>query len=271
MKLQKEVIINALKSNGFENVEATTVVKNSIEMEAITYRPEGSNIGVNAYLEDYRTEAEAIDNMTKLFRKPIPNFSIDSVNYSQLTARIYENGNAGTDLVRPFNDLEICLAVRLGNDEESESSFKLTKNLLNHYGLDEEEAFKVALENCHKESETHHVNKLLSKLSGMSEDHLNQMFGQLPMWILTNNRQVFGAIEITNTEALSDLAEFVGDDLWILPSSIHEIIAVPVSLGEPEGLRMMVGEVNQTEVKAEEVLSKTVYRFNRDSKTVTIA
>ena len=266
MKLQKEVIIKALENEGF-HVEVNTVTKNGIEKEALCYRPEGSNVGVNAYLEYYETEAEAIEDMKKLFSKPVPTFDISTIDKSQLTARIYAFGKSGTDLVRAFNDLEICLAVRVDTDADGEASYKITRSLLEQYGLDEDEAFEIALANSHKESETHSIAKLLSKMSGLPAS----TFEGVPMWVLTNHSSVFGAIEITNTEALADLAEFVNDDLWILPSSIHEIIAVPVSLGEPEGLRMMVGEVNQTEVKAEEVLSETVYRFNRDSKTVTIA
>lgn len=49
-------------------------------------------------------------------------------------------------------------------------------------------------------------------------------------------------------------------DLYILPSSIHEIIVLPVDFRDDvTGLKDMVNTVNQTQVLPEEFLSDSVY------------
>ena len=74
-----------------------------------------------------------------------------------------------------------------------------------------------------------------------------------------------------NIEALEASADFYNSDLWILPSSLHEVIVVPSNLGDAEIFKGMVECVNAEEVKAEDKLSDNVYRFNRSTKTITIA
>ena len=46
-------------------------------------------------------------------------------------------------------------------------------------------------------------------------------------------------------------------DLYILPSSVHEVIAVSSDMGSPEMLAQMVVEVNMQEVSLDERLSKS--------------
>lgn len=60
-------------------------------------------------------------------------------------------------------------------------------------------------------------------------------------------------------------------DFYILPSSIHELLAVPVSTAEIEELRQMVKEVNDNEVAPEEILGYEVYRYNRETGEVEVA
>ena len=59
-------------------------------------------------------------------------------------------------------------------------------------------------------------------------------------------------------------------DLYLLPSSIHEFLALPANSLEPEALEKMVKQVNRTEVATEEVLSDTVYFYDRKKKKVSI-
>ncbi len=63
----------------------------------------------------------------------------------------------------------------------------------------------------------------------------------------------------------------LGSDLFILPSSIHEVLLLPDTGNEDSGeLKKMVSEVNRSYVAAEEVLSDTLYRYDRAGKRVVI-
>ena len=71
--------------------------------------------------------------------------------------------------------------------------------------------------------------------------------------------------------ALEELSETIGSDLYILPSSVHECIAVSTELGDPETLAEMVQEVNGSQVAPEEQLSDHVYHYDANTKEITLA
>ncbi len=72
-------------------------------------------------------------------------------------------------------------------------------------------------------------------------------------------------------DALSGLAEQMGTDLFILPSSVHEIIAVSTDMGDPESLAQMVQDVNGGQVSPEEQLSDHVYRYDAAARNISLA
>ena len=70
---------------------------------------------------------------------------------------------------------------------------------------------------------------------------------------------------------LHELAESLESDLYILPSSVHEVIAVSSDMGSPEMLAQMVVEVNMQEVSLDERLSNQVYHYDKDLRKLTLA
>lgn len=95
------------------------------------------------------------------------------------------------------------------------------------------------------------------------EDH------SIPMHVLTNQQQYFGAACILYPGVLKQISENFEDDLYILPSSVHEVILLPVSMAErPFELAQIVREVNLTEVAQDEILSDSVYRYSQESDKV---
>ena len=262
-------IINALANKGFENVTATSVVKNGVTFEGFIYRPEGRKTGVTAYTDGCKNDSEAIARCATLFSKPIPDYDnvLDDFDKSKLIARIFAKGNSGSDIARPFLDLEICPYYVVSNDDDGISAFKLNSKLLDFTGMDVNSVIDTALANSFTDCTVNSIAEVLSELSGMPAS----TFDGVPLWVITNASKIGGAINLTNTDALSDLADKLDSDLYILPSSINEVLALPVNSGTPDILRQMVGEVNSTEVTAEEVLCENVYRYDRDTKTVAIA
>lgn len=91
------------------------------------------------------------------------------------------------------------------------------------------------------------------------------------MWIITNNKGVSGAVNMIFEKNLHELSKGMGDDLYILPSSIHEVIAVPASMGDPEELAEMVLQVNTDVVDVSERLSNQVYHYDRDARKLSMA
>lgn len=83
-----------------------------------------------------------------------------------------------------------------------------------------------------------------------------------PMTVLTTREQVNGAGVIFCDEVLRKIREKIGN-FFVLPSSVHEVLVVPVSEGiDRTELEEMVKAVNRDEVAPEDRLSDQVYLFD---------
>lgn len=263
-------IIEALTAKGF-NPEVTEVIKNGVTLTGIINKPENATCCPTVYI-DGLDDDEAIRACEKGFTMAIPKALetdigeiFDNPDTTKFKARLFGKGKSGSNLVKPFLDLEICVVYDLGG-----ASFKISKQNAEKMGISEQNLFLTALENSYADFKTDNIGLMLKKMGfdlGMDFDEAMLP----PMTVITTNSLYCGAIHLTNTKKLKELADKLNDDLYILPSSLHELIAVPVSLGKVEQLRQMVSEVNQTEVSETELLSYSVYRFNRDTEKVTLA
>lgn len=92
----------------------------------------------------------------------------------------------------------------------------------------------------------------------------------MPVYAVTNQWKLGGAVAMLFSEELLYLARFLRTDLYILPSSIHELIVVPTYIERPEELAEMVKEVNRTQVRPEDRLSDNAYLFCRRHGLITI-
>lgn len=93
----------------------------------------------------------------------------------------------------------------------------------------------------------------------------------IPFLVLTNNRRYLGAACILYAGLLAEFAQKRKENFYILPSSVHEVILLPESrVGRQEKLIQMVEEVNRTQLAPEEVLSDTVYYYDRISGKISI-
>ena len=90
------------------------------------------------------------------------------------------------------------------------------------------------------------------------------------MYVLTNQDKQYGAATILYENIISDFAKKNNSNIYILPSSIHELILVPGnSLVPKEGLNDMVKEVNATQVPIQEILSDHAYIYNICDDSIT--
>jgi hypothetical protein len=149
-------------------------------------------------------------------------------------------------------------------------------------GLTEEELFLAATENTKRllPVKIQSMNEIMMGMmmaEGMPKEIAEEMFSSMSpqdaptMWIITNDRGVNGAVNMLYDENLQHLAKELKDDLYILPSSIHEVICIPASMGDPKVLAEMVQEVNATVVSLEERLSNQVYHYDKDLRKLTMA
>lgn len=93
----------------------------------------------------------------------------------------------------------------------------------------------------------------------------------LAMYVLSNKKQINGAGCILYNSCLEEFAAWQKVDIVILPSSIHEVLLIPVKYDiDYQELQKMVENINLTEVLSEDKLSDHVYRYDLNKKKVYI-
>jgi len=100
-------------------------------------------------------------------------------------------------------------------------------------------------------------------------DEMNGLKKDIKMYVLSNKARINGAACILYENILDKFARKMKRDIYILPSSIHEVILVPANKGVIKSeLSCMVREVNIEAVDEGEVLSDHVYLYRRDIKQI---
>ena len=93
----------------------------------------------------------------------------------------------------------------------------------------------------------------------------------IPMYVLSNEQRYFGASCILYPNALKEISQKFADSLFIVPSSIHEVIIIPASYTEDANeLSEIVHDVNVSEVAQDEILSDSVYFYDQNTEQLSI-
>jgi len=91
------------------------------------------------------------------------------------------------------------------------------------------------------------------------------------LYMLSNDIRTNGAVVMFYTDCLNDFAMQRDSDIYILPSSIHEVLLLPQKDGiSARYLRSIVEDVNSSVVSDEEILSGHVYRYLKDEGRIVI-
>ena len=109
--------------------------------------------------------------------------------------------------------------------------------------------------------------EVLHERAEMEYAYMFPKMEEVPMHILTNQKQYLGAATILYNNILQDVADFMKEDLIILPSSIHEVIVLPYSVAiDASDMANMVKDINRSVLSEEEILTDSVYRYSREKQ-----
>lgn len=94
--------------------------------------------------------------------------------------------------------------------------------------------------------------------------------GIVPLLVITNQARMDGAATMLYDGALDTACDLLQtDDIYILPSSRHEVLALPGQEScSVSDLLDMVRHINASEVKDEDLLTTQVYRYTRGQELV---
>ena len=159
-------------------------------------------------------------------------------------------------------DFAQIVFMKIGETPESGYA-RVDNSMLAAFGIEEDELYEAARTN------TEANGFVFKPLSEVLDPVLDT--GDNPLFLVTNNECVYGAAALAFPEKIEGYEKQIGEKVFILPSSIHEILLVRKSCADdPESLAMMVREINSTQVADEDVLTDSVYEVV-DGKIVKAA
>ncbi len=182
-----------------------------------------------------------------------------------------------------FLDMAVTFHILLRQDEEGIGSVRITNQLSDTWDLDAEALFALAKANTKRifPQKAYSMTSMMKRLLDFEKNGESQTgfdMGSAGLnaqadepYVITNSNGINGASVILYTDILKEIGSFLGEDYYLLPSSIHEMLAIPASapMDEKE-MHEMVEEVNKSCVVSEEILSDSVYRYDCKADTIRI-
>lgn len=183
----------------------------------------------------------------------------------------------------PVEDLAVTYHIQMAEGEDGIGSIAITKEMMELYGIDLATLHEQAMSNMEKISPTviKPIGEILMDLMvpdfmrehGASEaEAQNNVETVIPenvsgLLCVTNNRGINGAACIVSPDVQQRLAETIGGDYYVLPSSVHETLVMPKTEGiNCAELQSMLRMVNTETVSEDERLSDHVYEYNAEKR-----
>ena len=266
------------------------IPKNNHTMKGITVKFDNISMAPTVYPDFYYQdwkEGQPMDEIVSGVRTEImrtapelSHFSIKNMNRESAVNHLYaavvgyENNKEWLQSIphQRIADLAVFAKWKFDNaDRDSVVASKVTGPLLAHLQLTKEEALKIAKTNTARSAKFESMDTVMKNMmvdDGMNRELAEMMFPDqsTPLSVLTNESGIDGAALIACPEVLKAVQKEIGEDFYILPSSIHEVLVLPKTYTDDvEDLKQMVSSINEAEVEPEDRLSDNVYEFDGHS------
>ena len=229
---------------------------NGLLLHGISIYAPGSIMAPTIYIDGYIQNGYSVeqicDEVTEIYEEngikdmPKPDFE----DFSKICGKIcmqLVNAEKNRELLeklphRIVHDMAVIYYILLGRDAQRTAVVKITNDLAALWGVDEEELNRYARHNT--KSLLHVTVTPLQRIlfetkedrdarrRAASTEELMMEIVQDPDWqmyIMTNKQNYYGAVNILYQDVLKIVAEKLNANLYILPSSVHEVLIVPES------------------------------------------
>ena len=258
---------------------------NGVVLHGITIMSEGSNVAPTIYLEkwyeEYKEGEDIDDIVAEVIRLGSKEGNVESIDisffkdYEEVKTKLaYKliNADMNEQLLkevphRKFLDLAIVCFCDVAFDGIGDASILIRNEHLKVWGIEAEVLIEDAMKNMQVLFEVEFIN-MVDVLKELYSNPDNMLDIQIPMWVLTNKRRLYGAGALLYDNQLEQIAEKMQGDFIVLPSSLHEVIITPIFDRDIAYLAEMVQEINESQVLLEERLADSVYIYHRETKSL---
>ena len=276
------------------------VVKNNdLHLDGLTILSEQCNISPTIYLNYYYKQylhgmslSAIYEDILLRYKCYSPKTSVDIrffTDFGKVQDNIvfklinYERNKSLLQNVPHFRylDLAIVFNCLVHFDPNNYGTILIYHNHLDFWHVTADDLYALALENTPRllgydlQNMAQVIETILSDdtsvVLGSHSDDMIDGDNMLPMYVLSSKTKFNGAACLLYHNLLADIAAKYDSDLYIIPSSIHEVLLIPSSTSTSHAkLSAMVREVNATQVLKEEILSDHVYYYSKDTGKLTM-
>ena len=302
-----EKIVEGLKARLKNNLEfdlRTIVKSNDCSRNVLIIQEPNDSVGKTVCLDDmFKAYQEQNVTIEMLVEELVPICEMKTPNFVELddTKCLLEkmqdfdylllNGNITLKLINrsmsekylegkayvEFLDLAIVFCMVIKTSETEIGTIVIPEEITKDWNVSLNQAFEKVLEVIEKENSIVRMTmydfmadmiKDFSELEEL-EDYVTP---SKEMYIQTNQQKNYGSLTLLYKDNLLKFCEEMGwSSFYIIPSSIHELILIPITEEtNEENLKNMIVEVNATQISDEEVLSNNLYSFNKDTNEIRI-
>lgn len=270
---------------------------NGVVLSGLTVTQDDSNISPTIYLNDYYYEyengratlASVVNDVLDIYNRNKVNRTVDMrsfLNYECVKERvIYKlvNTEKNKELLEDvphveFLDLSIVFQYLIADESFGTATILIHNAHLKLWDISMDELYKAARYNTQKlqKYEIKDMKEVICEImqsENPEEFNLEQCMAELsnsvPMYVLSNKNRVEGAACMIYPELIRDFADAAGTSFYIIPSSIHEVLLLPAdNIDESEEIKSMIREINDSQVKLEEILSYSLYFYDKEKRKV---
>ncbi len=270
---------------------------NGVVLRGLTVTQDDSNISptiyLNSYYEEYikgrATLVNVVNDVMDTYRRNKVNQSVDMryfLNYESVKERvIYKlvNTEKNKELLEDvphieFLDLSIIFQCLVAQEDLGRASILIHNVHLKLWEVSVDTLYQAAKENTQRlqEYEIKGITEVLRDImcaeeveNIADEDCISAFSGSVPMYVLSNKNRVEGAACMLYPNLIRDFAEAIQSSFYIIPSSIHELLLLPTEhLEESQEIKHMIREINDTQVSVEEVLSYSLYLYDKEEQRI---
>lgn len=114
--------------------------------------------------------------------------------------------------------------------------------------------------------DTEYGDYTYGELKGIVKEEVENLKVEgLNMYVMSNRMKIHGATCITYPNAVRDFAIEHNCDVYIIPSSVHEVILIPDAKCSIETINDLIRDVNRRQLDPVEVLSDHVYVYRLET------
>lgn len=263
-ELFKKEMLTALRTRGFDgvNIQAKHKVNVSRECFVLTKRGDVTSpvISVDEMYERFQKGESLADladfclkagitldnclNPTKI----IPQLINEDKNIEYLKSVVH----------RKMNGLALIYRAVVNENDCGVHSYVITSQILKDLNMTEKDLFRKAV----IENSDYTIKGLVETMAEIADIPV-ELFADAEndlITVISNDAKTYGAAMVLNPTVKALLSEKYPDGYYLLPSSIHEMLAAPKDMMSVDEFKEMVRDVNCNEVADEDLLSDEVYK-----------